>query len=127
VTHGLVDTSVLIALAQGEEPELPDQAAISIITLCELHHGVLVANDRNRAQRLATLTMAERRFIALPVDERVAPHYGALVAEARRRKKRPAVADTLIAATALAHKLPIYTADADFVKFSGIDLIRCWS
>lgn len=124
MTHGLLDTSVLIALAKGEAPELPDQAAISIITLCELHHGVLVANDRNRPQRLATLTMAERRFVALPVDERVAPHYGALVAEARRRKRRPAVTDTLIAATALAHRLPVYTADTDFAKFSSVELIR---
>ena len=49
MTSGLLDTSVVIAAAAGEQLDLPDRVAISVVTLCELHHGVLVAADVNRA------------------------------------------------------------------------------
>lgn len=62
----------------------PEQAAISAVTLCGLHHGVLIATDKQRPGRLATLILAEKRFAALPIDARIAPHYGRLVADARR-------------------------------------------
>lgn len=117
---GLLDTSVVIAIATGEELELPDQAAISTVTLCELHHGVLIAGDDTRAQRLNTLVTVERCFEALPVDARVAPHFGRIVADARRKRDaRPRVADALVAATALSHGLPLYTRDRDF---AGLDV-----
>lgn len=117
MTRGLLDTSVVIAIAAGEELELPEQAAISTITLCELHHGVLIAGDAVRAQRLNTLVTVERCFEALPVDARVAPHYGRIVADARRKRDaRPRVADALVAATALSHGLPLYTRDGDFAR-----------
>ena len=117
MTRGLLDTSVVIAIAAGEELELPEQAAISTITLCELHHGVLIAGDAVRAQRLNTLVTVERCFEALPIDARVAPHYGRIVADARRKPDaRPRVADALVAATALAHGLPLYTRDGDLAR-----------
>ena len=117
MTRGLLDTSVVIAIATGEELELPEQGAISTITLCELHHGVLIAGDAVRAQRLNTLVTVERCFEALPIDARVAPHYGRIVADARRRSNaRPRVADALVAATALSHGLPLYTRDGDFAR-----------
>jgi predicted nucleic acid-binding protein len=123
VTRGLLDTSVVIALARGEAIELPDLAAISVVTLCGLHHGVLVANDDQRPGRLATLTMAERRFRPLALDELVAPHYGRIVAAARRAGRRPKTADALIAATAAAHELPVHTRDRDFVGLPGVDVV----
>ncbi|HEY2719845.1 MAG TPA: PIN domain-containing protein [Solirubrobacteraceae bacterium] len=126
--RALLDTSFVISLARGEELVLedpPQEAAISAVTLCGLHHGVLVATDRQRPGRLATLIFAERRFAALPVDTRIAPHYGRLLADVRRRRggKKLHTADALIAATAAAHGLPLITRDRDFAKLDSIDAI----
>jgi tRNA(fMet)-specific endonuclease VapC len=127
VRRALLDTSFVISLARGEElalDEPPQEAAISAVTLCGLHHGVLVATDAQRPGRLATLIFAERRFAALPIDARVAPHYGRLLANARRRRaKKLHTADALIAATAAAHGLPLITCDRDFAKLDGIDAV----
>jgi toxin FitB len=123
LSRGLLDTSVVIALARGEAVELPDAAAISVITLCGLHHGVLIADDRERPGRLAALAMAERRFRPLPLDERVPQHYGRILADARRAGRRPGTADALIAATAAANDLPVYTRDRDFLGLSGIEVV----
>ncbi|MBA3808445.1 MAG: PIN domain-containing protein, partial [Solirubrobacterales bacterium] len=88
----------------------------------------LVATDEQRPGRLATLIFAERRFAALPIDPRIAPHYGRLLAETRRnrnrnRNKKLATADALIAATAAAHRLPLITRDRDFANLDGINAI----
>jgi predicted nucleic acid-binding protein len=123
VSRGLIDTSVVISLARGERVELPELAAISVVTLCELHHGVLIADDDHRAGRLATLVMAERSFRPLALDQRVAPHYGRIVADARRRGRRPGTADALIAATAAGHDLPVFTRDRDFAGFAGVEVV----
>lgn len=125
--RALLDTSFVIALARGEEVRLerrPQEAAISAVTLCGLHHGVLMAGEHDRARRLAALAYAERRFAVLPVDERVAPHYGRLLASTRRRRgRRLRTADALIAATAAAHRLPLITKDRDFVGLDGVDVV----
>lgn len=125
--QALLDTSFVISLARGEDLPIedpPEEAAISAVTLCGLHHGVLIANDEQRPGRLATLIFTERRFDALPVDARVAPHYGRLVASARRsQNKKLATADALIAATAAAYELPLITRDHDFVEIDGIDTV----
>ncbi len=116
----------MIAIAQGVDLDLPDSVAISTVTLCELHHGVLIASDETRPARLRTLIAVERAFDALPVDARVAPHYGQLVAEARRAHGvRPKVADALIAATALSHGLRLCTRDAGFERLGvpGLQLV----
>jgi len=127
VRRALLDTSFVIALARGEELTLqdpPQEAAISTVTLCGLHHGVLVATDVQRPGRLATLVFAERHFTALPIDGRVAPHYGRLLAETRRRRRRRlATADALIAATAAAHRLPLITLDRDFANLEGVEAV----
>ena len=127
MNRALLDTSFVIALARGQELTLedpPDEAAISAVTLCGLHHGVLVATDDQRPGRLATLIFAERRFAALPVDAQVAPHYGRLLADVRRRHgKKLATADALIAATAIAHRLPLITRDQHFAEIDGIDTV----
>ncbi len=97
---------------------------MSAVTLCGLHHGVLIAGARHRAGRLATLAYAERRFTVLPVDARVAPHYGRFLASVRRAgKPRLGTADALIAATATAHDLPLLTRDRDFNGLNGLEVV----
>jgi predicted nucleic acid-binding protein len=122
----LLDTSVVIAGVDGEidSMDLPGEAAISAVTLCELHHGVLVASDSERPTRLRALDVAQRSFDTLPVDYRVAPRFGELMADVRREKRaRPDTADALIAATAMAYGLPVLARDKDFESFQGIEVV----
>jgi len=127
VRRALLDTSYVIALARGDDVSLddpPEEVAISVVTLCGLHHGVLIADERQRPGRLATLAYAERRFAVLPVDARVAPHYGRVVAASRRRgRRRLRTADALIAATAAAYGLPLITRERDFEGADGVEVI----
>lgn len=125
--RALLDTSFVIALARGEEMALddpPEEAAVSAVTLCGLHHGVLIAGEAQRPGRLATLVFVERHFAALPVDAEVAPHFGRLMADSRRRRRtKLGTADALIAATAAAHRLPLLTRDRDFTRLSGVEAV----
>jgi len=100
-------------------------AAVSVITLAELHLGVLMAKGSAvRAQRLRTLTMVQNTFEPLPIDSDVARTFAELVAEARRYGKRPRIMDTWIAATAVAHDIPVYTQDEDFVEIPKVRVRR---
>lgn len=114
--RALLDTSVVIA---SDVPHLEGDLAISAVTLAELHFGVLVAADPGvRAERLRRLSLLQRRFDALPVDESVASSFGQLAAQvaAIGRQPRARTMDLLIAATAHAHSARLYTRNpADFV------------
>ena len=123
MSRGILDTSVVIDLALGVEVSVPEAATISVVTLCELYHGVLSANDEHRAGRLATLLLAERRFRAVPLDARTAPHFGRMISVARRNGRRPRTNDVLIAATAAAHGVPVYTRHRDFVGLDGVEVV----
>ena len=110
--RAILDTSVLIAT---DVPALEGELAVSAAALAELHFGVLVTSDPAiRAERLRRLTVFERNFSALPVDEAVAASYGQLAAAvvAAGRHPRSRVMDLLIAATAHAHSARLYTRDA---------------
>ena len=124
--RGLLDTSVFIAQESGRKLGiLPATAAISVVTLAELHLGVLLANGvATRARRLRTLTAVEAAFEPLPVDAQVARSFAEIVAEARRLRRRPKIMDTWIAATAAVHDLPIYTQDDDFLAIPGVQVFR---
>jgi predicted nucleic acid-binding protein len=116
VSGYLADTSVFIAAEQrrplGEPPE--GEARISVATLTELGVGARRAGTEHlRELRDATLNAA-RRFIALPYDEPVADRLAELLAEARDQRRRAGAMDAIIAATALAHDLTIWTQDDDF-------------
>jgi predicted nucleic acid-binding protein len=126
VDPGVLDTSVFVAGESGRPlGRLPDEAAISAITVAELYLGVLMADDPDvRATRLATLNAVERRFDPLPVDDAVAHVFAELVARARRLGRRPKVPNVLIAATAVAHRMPVYTQDEDFAAIPGVAVIR---
>ena len=121
--EGLLDTSVVLALhAIGDASALPDVALISAVTLAELSVGPLVAtDDAERARRLATVQQAEADFDPLPFDAAAARAFGQVAASFRRSGRKPAARsfDAMIAATALANGLPLYTAKPD--DFAGID------
>ena len=114
--RALLDTSVVIATGvAGLEGEL----AISAVTLAELHFGVLVSrNPATRAERLRRLSVLQRQFDALPLDESVAASYGEIAAAVSEagRQPRARTMDLLIAATALAHSARLYTRNpGDFI------------
>lgn len=123
--RGLLDTSVVIA---ADGTDLPDEAAISAATLAELHVGVhLAKDDESRALRLRRLTEIESRFTPLPIDDTVARAYGELagLTAGAGRKVRPRVMDLLIAATARAHGVPLYTLNTqDFEPLATLVDVR---
>lgn len=123
-THALLDTSVFIA-EEEERPlgELPDQVALSVVTLAELELGVLVASDtRVRTRRLETLQRA-RELRPLPIDERVASQFAALIAELKEDGRSLKVQDAWIAATARAHGVAVCTQDRDFSDLPGVVVV----
>jgi predicted nucleic acid-binding protein len=113
VSRGLLHTSVLIAT---DLAPIPGELAISIVSLAEMSFAVLVAKDPDaRARRLSRLSVLQRRFDPLPVDEAVADSYGRLAARvvAVGRQPRTRAMDLLIAATAHAHGARLYTRNPD--------------
>lgn len=126
--RGLLDTTVFIADEQGRRLDaelLPDEAAVSVVTLAELTLGVHMATTEPvRARRMATVSALTADFVALPVDHNVAAAFAELVAGARRAGRRPKVQDAWIAATAHAHGVAVYTQDSDFDDIPGIDVVR---
>jgi predicted nucleic acid-binding protein len=114
--RAILDTSVFIAREQ-ERPlgELPDEVAVSVVTLSELRHGVLAADDHaQRAVRLRTLEMARRLGGPLVVDEAVADELARLRVALKAIGRAMKVMDAWIAATAIAHQAAVCTQDADF-------------
>ena len=108
----ILDTSVVLAT---DVPELEGELAISAATIAELHFGVLVTADPDvRAERLRRLSLVQRSFDALPIDDDVAVSYGLVAAAvvAAGRQPRARVMDLLIAATAHAHDARLYTRNA---------------
>jgi predicted nucleic acid-binding protein len=124
--HGLLDTSVLIELDHVDPARLPGRISISAITIAELSAGPHATDDlAERARRQDRLQRAESAFDPLPFDADAARAYGRIYASvlARGRKARGRCAiDLLIAATALAHELPLYTCNPD--DFAHLDGLR---
>lgn len=117
---------MLVAREQGRPlASLPEESAISVVTLAELHIGVLLAEEpRIRAQRMRSLSEVDRSFDALPIDKEVARNFAMIVADARRRGRRPKIMDAWIAATGVTHDLPVYTQDADFDDLAEVQVVR---
>ena len=120
--RGLIDTSVLIDLERIDRETLPEELAISAVTLAELAAGPHATDDpAERALRQDRLQRAEATFDPMPVDAAVARAFGriyaAVTAKGRKARGRRAL-DLLIAATALASDLPIYTRNAE--DFEGL-------
>jgi predicted nucleic acid-binding protein len=114
---------VFVAAEQRRELGSPPAgvAQISVATITELSAGVLrAASPALRQLREATLARA-RSFVALPYDERVAYRLAALLARARDGGRRAGAMDAIIAATALAHDLVVWTQDGDFDVLAMLD------
>jgi len=123
--RGVVDTSVVIDLERIDPNDLPAELAVSAVTLAELAAGPhATADPAERARRQDRLQRTEATFEPLPVDGAVARAYGRLyvaVAAARRKARARRALDLLIAATALAAGLPLYTRNpGDFGELSSL-------
>ena len=121
--EGLLDTSTLLLLPRITDGSvLPEVPLISVITLAELSVGPLVTNDdTERARRMAQVQQAEADFDPIPFDAAAARAFGQVAASLRRsgRKRAARAYDALIAATAIANGLPLYTCNPD--DFADID------
>ncbi|HUC74141.1 MAG TPA: type II toxin-antitoxin system VapC family toxin [Vicinamibacterales bacterium] len=123
--RGLIDTSVVIDLEQIDAAALPEELAVSAVTMAELAAGPhATADPAERARRQDRLQRGEATFEPLPVDSETARAYGrvyaAVTATGRKARGRRAI-DLLIAATALATGLPLYTRNPDdFAGLSGM-------
>lgn len=125
MTAGLLDTSVVI---DWDDPRvvaaLPEEVAVSAITLAELAAGPhLAAEPAERARRQARLQQAEALFDPIDFDRAAARSYGQVVAAVALsgRSHRGRVADLLIAASAHARGLTVYTRNPD--DFSGLETL----
>jgi toxin FitB len=117
--RAILDTSIVVA---DNVAAIRGVLAISAVTLAELHFGVLVARSSQvRAERLRRLSVLQRHFDALAVDQAVAVSYGRLAAAVVDvgRQPRRRVLDLLIAATAHAHGARLYTRNPR--DFAGLD------
>jgi predicted nucleic acid-binding protein len=123
-TRGLLDTSVVIDHDLIDPALLPDESAISAITLAELTAGPHATEDKNeRARRQDRLQWASSTWDPLPFDAEAARVYGRMFTAARAagRSSRSRLADLLIASTAAANSLPLYTRNpADFEALKAI-------
>lgn len=125
---GILDTSVVIDLASIDDGLLPDESAITAITLAELAAGPHATDDAiERSIRQERLQWAEATFDAVPFDIAAARSYGRIYALVRAaRQPRGRLADLMIASIAAAHHLPLYTRNpSDFTGLhSMIAVIR---
>jgi len=129
--RGVLDTSVFIAAKSGralDADALPAEAAICVITLAELHAGVLAATDVDtRARRMATLDSVVDIEL-LPIDEAAAITWARMRARLAEAGRRVNVNDLWIAACAASRELPVVTQDDDFtalVELANLRVICC--
>jgi hypothetical protein len=126
--RGILDTSAVIALSLiSDAGVLPAEPLITAVTLAELSVGPLVARDeRERAARQSHLQQAEADFDPLPFDAAAARACGRVAASLRQAGRKPAARayDAMIAATALANELPVYTCNPDdFTGIAGLEVL----
>lgn len=127
-TRGVLDTSTVIVLERlTDATALPTEPLITAVTLAELSVGPLVAKrDSERVARQAQLQQAEADFEPLAFDASAARAFGRVAASLRRsgRKATARAYDAMIAATALANGLPLYTCNpTDFSGIDGLDVV----
>ncbi len=124
ISRGLLDTSVVIDHDLIDADRLPDESAIAAVTLAELAAGPHATEDGDeRARRQDRLQWAAATWDPLPFDTDAARAYGRVYATVRAagRTSRSRLADLLIASTAIANELAIYTRNpSDFKALEKI-------
>ena len=124
--RALADTSVFIGLeATRFDPSRFDgfEWGVSAVTLGELRLGVLQAqNPEAASRRLSTYQLAQQ-FEALIVDEAVSEAWALLISRLRAAGRKASINDSWIAATAIAHRVPIVTQDSDYDGMPGVEVI----
>jgi predicted nucleic acid-binding protein len=127
LSRGLADTTIFVAREAGrgiETSRLPDEIAVSVITIGELRAGILAATDvATRDRRLRTLTYA-LGMEPLPVNDAVAEAWATLRLTLRDAGRRMPVNDSWIAATAISLSIPVLTQDDDYVEIGGLEVTR---
>lgn len=127
-TRGLLDTSVVVDHDLVDPAQLPDESAIAAITLAELAAGPHATRDeQERARRQDRLQWVAATWDPVPFDTEAARTYGRVFAAARAagRSSRSRLADLLIASTAAANGLPLYTRNpADFAGLEQIVTVK---
>lgn len=127
VRRAIADTSVFVGIEVRRFD--PDQFAdfewgISAITLGELRLGVLQAKDAETASRRLSTYQLAQRFEAIVIDEAVSDAWALLVSRLRALGRKVPLNDSWIAATAIAHGLPIVTQDADYDLMPDVEVIK---
>lgn len=127
VRRAIADTSVFVGLEADrfDASRFEDfEWGISVVTLGELRLGVLQARGpESSARRLSTYQLAQR-FEVLTVDEAVSESWALLVSRLRESGRKVPINDSWIAATAIAHRVPIVTQDADYDAMPGLEVIK---
>lgn len=126
--RGVLDTNTVIMLSRlSDASSLPQEPLITAVTLAELSVGPLVAStDAERAARQSHLQQAEADFDPLPFDAQAARAFGRVAASLRRggRRVNARAYGAMIAATALANGLPVYTCNPrDFAGIEGLEVV----
>jgi len=125
--RALADTSVFFGLeaTRFDAGRFGDfEWGVSAVTLGELRLGVLQAeNPEAASRRLSTYQLAQQ-FEALTVDEAVSEAWALLISRLRAAGRRAPINDSWIAATAIAHGVPIVTQDSDYDGMPGVEVIR---
>lgn len=125
---GILDTNAVVLLERLDPDHLPAEPVIAAITLAELSVGPLVTDDdHERAARQARVQEVESVFEPLPFDAPAARAFGGVAAALRRTGRKPSARafDALIAATAIANQLPLYTCNPrDYAVIGDLDLVE---
>jgi predicted nucleic acid-binding protein len=126
-TRAVADTSIFIAEESGrplDRAAMPDEVAVSVVTIGELRAGALAATDvSTRDRRLRTL-IAALQLDPLPIDAAVAEEWAKLRLLLRDHGLHMGVNDSWIAAVAMAHGVPVLTQDDGFPELDELQVLR---
>jgi len=121
--RGLADTSVFIGVEQGRIRALKRSLSLSMVTIGELRLGVLAASELDqRASRLRALQSA-MALDPFPVGDQVADAWAELRVAMRGAGRKLTTNCSWIAATAIAHDLPLVTQDRDYDGIPGLTVL----
>lgn len=123
-----IDTNVFIAqqkkqLSLSQKQALAQAGAIVLpsIVVGELLFGA--HNSGRPEDNLLAYRQEISRFLVLPLASEAAEHYARVRLELKSKGRPIPENDTWIAATCLAHGVPLFTLDRHFEQVSGLQLL----